>query len=72
MFLEYKCEENAKVLIFHAENSTWRRQEEKYDGVKSKSGDDPVQTWRRHKKGVKSNFGDGLEMDYTWRHQTQI
>ena len=54
MFLEHKSEENAKDLIFHAENSTWWRQEENPDGVKSKSGDDPVQTWRRHNKGVKS------------------
>ena len=70
--MEHKSEENAKDLIFHAENSTWRRQEEDPDGVKSKSGDDPVQTWRRHKKGVKSIFGDGLHKVNTWRRQTQI
>ena len=53
-FLEHKSEENGKDLIFHAENSTWRRQEEDPDGVKSKNHDDPVQIWRRHNIGVKS------------------
>ena len=71
-FLEHKSEENGKDLIFHAENSTWRRQEENHDGVKSKSGDDPVQTWRRHKKGVKTKFCDGMHKENTWRRQTQI
>ena len=52
--LEHKSEENAKDLIFHAENSVWRHQEEVFDGVKSKNHDDPEETWRHHKKSVKS------------------
>jgi hypothetical protein len=47
-FLEHKSEENAKVLIFLAGNSRWRRQEEIFDGVKSKYHDGPVDSWRRH------------------------
>ena len=48
-FLEHKSEENAKVLIFLAGNSRWRRQEENPDGVKSNFHDGPEETWRRHK-----------------------
>ena len=72
MFLERKSEENGKDLIFHAGNSIWRRQEGKCDGVRNKIHDDPVKTWRRQMKGVKSYFGDGLKMNYMWRRQTQI
>ena len=60
-FLEHKSEENGKVLIFLAGNSTWRRQEQFDDGVKSKNGDGPVKTWRRQNMVVKSKSGDGLE-----------
>ena len=70
-FLEHKSEENGKDLIFHAENSTWQRQEEKCDDVRSKIHDDPEKTWRHQMEGVKSYFGDSLKMDYTWRCQTQ-
>jgi hypothetical protein len=50
-FLEHKSEENAKVLIFLAGNSRWRRQEGISNGVKSNFHDDPVQNWQRHKVG---------------------
>ena len=50
--MEHKSEENGKVLIFLAGNSTFRRQESSCDDVKSKQEVEVV-TIQRNRYGVK-------------------